>query len=471
FTLSGHFSLLLDASNYTEKNQNKLTVLDFGAVGDGKADDSDAVQRAVNSETGDIHFPKGIYRITKNIVIDLDKTGPVSIEGCGTAKIVMAGAGPVFKFIGTHEGTASPASFKENVWKRQRMPFIEGLEIEGSHPEAVGIEITGTMQTTFTRLLIRNCLHGIHLTKRNRNVIISECHFYHNKGIGIFLDDVNLHQINVNDCHISYNGGGGIVVSEGDVRNLQICGCDIEANMNPDGPPTANVLLKFTKGYGIGEGAIVGCTIQHSPYAPNSANIRFIGSNVGSEPNVKNFTIANNALSDVRINIHLNYARGITITGNTIWRGYDRDILAENCTDILIGNNIFDRNPSYSERKDGKACMRGLFFKNCRDCILSGLQIKEVYHQKGALILEKCRRININNCSIFDSDGCGIFVNDAEIIRISDCMIINDKKSSGEKTAIKLINGKNNTIINNFYTGKLDILPDYAHLENNHRID
>ena len=104
-------------------------MLDFGAVGDGKADDTEAIQQAVDSGIGTIRFPKGIYRINKTIVIELDRIGPASISGDGTAKIVMAGAGPVFKFIGTHEGTAGPESFKENVWERQRMPQVDGLEM------------------------------------------------------------------------------------------------------------------------------------------------------------------------------------------------------------------------------------------------------------------------------------------------------------------------------------------------------
>jgi hypothetical protein len=51
----------------------------------------------------------------------------------------------------------------------------------------------------------------VHLTTRNRNVLISACHFYHNTGVGVFYDHVNLHQSNIVGSHISYNGGGGVV--------------------------------------------------------------------------------------------------------------------------------------------------------------------------------------------------------------------------------------------------------------------
>ena len=78
------------------------------------------------------------------------------------------------------------------------------------------------MQAILSGLLIRNVRHGVHLVDRNRNVVISESHVYHNTGVGIYLDGVNLHQINVIGCHISYNRLSGIRVERSEVRNLQI---------------------------------------------------------------------------------------------------------------------------------------------------------------------------------------------------------------------------------------------------------
>ena len=39
-------------------------VSDFGAIGDGVADDSDAVQAAVDAGWGSVRFEKGTYRLT-----------------------------------------------------------------------------------------------------------------------------------------------------------------------------------------------------------------------------------------------------------------------------------------------------------------------------------------------------------------------------------------------------------------------
>src|SRR5262245_26917205 len=218
-------------------------VRDHGAGAGG--DDTEAIQNAVNAAAlvGVVHFPKGNYRITKPVVIDLTKTGYIALRGDNAARVVMAGEGPAFKFVGTHAGTAAPNTVKDNVWAGERMPVLDGLEIVGDHENADAIEASGTMQLTITRLLIRRCRHGIHLTDRNRNVLIADCHVYHNRGIGVFLDEVNLHQINVIGCHVSYCDGGGIVCKGGEVRNLQVTGCDIESNQGDKGPPTANVLI------------------------------------------------------------------------------------------------------------------------------------------------------------------------------------------------------------------------------------
>ncbi len=41
----------------------------YGAVGDGKNDDTEAIQRAANAGVGALYLPKGFYRITQPIVI------------------------------------------------------------------------------------------------------------------------------------------------------------------------------------------------------------------------------------------------------------------------------------------------------------------------------------------------------------------------------------------------------------------
>ena len=286
-------------------------VRDHGATGAG--DDTEAIQNAVNAAalTGYVYFPKGSYRITKTVVIDLAKTGFIALRGDGVARVVMAGEGPAFKFVGTHAGTAAPNTVKDNVWSSERMPVVDGLEIVGDHENADAIEAAGTMQLTITRLLVRKCRHAIHLTGRNRNVSISNCHIYQNRGIGVFLDAVNLHQINVTGCHVSYCDGGAS--SAGPVKfKPQITGCDIESNqarsrLDRERP------RRLTGG---SCGSPSPATRSAQSQRHGSANITRLSERKIREPT--NATARHHhrqRLSDVKVNVHL--TRRVVVTGNT----------------------------------------------------------------------------------------------------------------------------------------------------------
>lgn len=443
------------------------SVREFGARGDGKADDTQALQRAVDSGLGEIRIPRGVYRISKPIVIDLDRVGPTSIVADGTARLVMTGAGPALKFVGTHGGTASPHTVTPNVWEQQRTPLIDGIEIVGAHPEACGVEATGTMQAIFSRVTVRDALHGIHLTKRNRNVIISECHLYDNRGIGCFLENLNLHQINITNCHISYNDAGGIVVRGSEIRNLQIGTCDIEGNMGPENEPTANILFDCTTGT-VREGAIVGCTIQHTHDAPGSANVRFIGASELVNQKVGHFCIADNAMSDVAVNIHLRHARGVTITGNTLWKAFEQNLLVEGSSDVVLGDNLLDRNPDYRPNDSPNR----LVFRDSRDCTITGLHVKHTLTGKAALELANCQYFNITGCSILDSDGAGMLLTGCVNCRVSDCLIADRRDEVVDKgPAILVDGGEGNQIVSNLVRGGIRVKGDGATATENQAIE
>jgi hypothetical protein len=405
-------------------------VKDYGAVGDGKADDTAAFRQAIAVAGGGLRLAKGIYRISETIEIELDEVGFTSLIGDGTCRIVMAGPGPAIRLIGTHGGTADPGSVKDSVWDRQRAPLVEGIEIVGDHPLACGIEATGTMQLIVNRVVIRKALHGIHLTNRNRNVIISLCHIYENRGVGIFYDQVNLHQSNITNSHISYNRQGGIVLRGGDVRNVHVGSCDIEGNMSPTGKPTANILLDATGG-SLGEVAITGCTIQHDHKSPDSANIRINCQSTERpftpERRHGNITISANVLSDVQTNIDIKNTRGFSIVGNTVWKGFTSNLKLENCQSFVVSGNIFDRNPRY-HYGDGPKAGLGVVVSNSTDGVLTGNALHGTGDIPAAIQLKNCRGLNLTGNSIYEPQDAGILLDDVRRSRISGSLIrIKDK--------------------------------------------
>ncbi len=424
------------------------TVRDHGAVGDGRADDTVAFERAVEAGDG-LRLPPGRYRLTRTIEINLDERGPVSVSGDGSATVVMEGPGPALRLVGTHAGTADPETVEDRVWLRQRAPLVDGFEIVGAHPKAVGVEVSGAMQPILSRLTIRRGLHGIVLTGRNRNVLIESVQLYENRGVGLLLDQLNLHQINVVGSHISYNGGGGIVVRNSEIRNLHIGTCDIESNMAPDQPPTANIFIDVRNG-SVREGAIVGSTLQHNHDAAGSANIWMLGR--AEEPRKAGyFSISANALSDVQVNVRLEHVRGVSITGNSFWKGFQQNLLVVGSSNIVVGPNVFDRNPDYRPVDS----LNGIVFDGVRDSTISGAHLNGSIDKAGSLVIRRSKGINIDGIQALNSRGPGVVIADSERVRLSDSIVRNEEAEDGW-VALRVSGGSGIRLSDNEIEGKVD---------------
>ncbi len=385
---------------------------------------TEELNQLIADSGGNLSPTAGIYRITRPLQFDLEQKKSAIIRASdGPVTIIMDGPGPAVRIRGSHEGTASPKTFSPATWN-ERMPIIEGIEILGNHPDADGIELIRCVQPTITRVAVRWCRHGIRLVDRNRNVIVSDCHLYENSGIGLFLDDVNLHQINVSNSHISYNRAGGIVVHDGNVRNLHITGCDIEGNMPADDSPTrtANILLDVSgspedKSRSIAEVAITGCTIQHSSnysgsqyesLAPGGANIRILGKDLWP---IDSVTITGNVISDTSVLIDIDTATDISVTGNTFFAPNPDFIHATACKRLSLNGNTF--NPRQFVRP-GR-----LIFSRCEDSIISNCTFHALNEGGGAIQLDQCQRMALHNNILSDSES-GVIVTNSRAITIKD---------------------------------------------------
>jgi hypothetical protein len=405
---------------------------------DGLTDATETMQRLVNQRKGLVEIPPGTFKLTKTIEVDLVADGYCSLRGSSATQLVMAGSGPAIRFRGSHFKSADPAGFRPQVWETERMPSVSDLAISGTHEQADGIEAVGTMQLTVSHVHLRKLRHGIHLIENNRNVLIDACHIYENRGIGVFYDQVNLHQSNIVGCHISYCSEGGIVSRGGNVRNIHIAGCDIEGNVGPQAEATANVFIDCRDSdYGTAEVAITGCTIQHSHDGPDSANIRIIGrSNPTSKGQTQegHVTITGNVMSDVQHNVWLDACRGVTLTGNTFWMGYQHNLLIENCSHIVMSANNFDRNPRY-DYGTSRTTLNALYIRNSRDCTLAGLHIADVGEGLPGLALENCDRFHVSGLTILDCD-IGLQMKNVTRTRISDCMIRDDREGAASQRVV-----------------------------------
>jgi hypothetical protein len=153
--------------------------------------------------------------------------------------------------------------------------------------------------------------------------------------------------------------------------------------------------------FGTGEVAITGCTIQHNDDGPDSANIRILGATTNKEGAAQkegNVTIVGNVLSDVQHNVHLADCRGVTISANTFWMGFEYNLLLERCEHVVVSGNNMDRNPryAYGNTADAKNLVR---LSHCDACTITGLNISGI-DDGPALDFEDCSRLNVASITV-----------------------------------------------------------------------
>ncbi len=425
-------------------------------------DSTGELQRQIDANEGNLVLgDQEILRITKPLVFDLAKHMAVCVKATGGVTIVMDGPGPALRFVGSHEGTASPKSFKPATWN-ERMPIVSGIEILGNHAEADGIELVQTVGPIVSRVSVRWCRHGIHLVKRNRNVLVSDCHLYENSGVGVYLDDVNLHQINVANSHISYNRQGGIVVRDGNVRNLQVSGCDIEGNMPADETPTktANILIDVsgspaTRSKSVAEISITGCTIQHSAnyggsadktVAPGGANIRLAGKEIYP---IDSVTISGNVLSDTSTNVDINHAHDVAISANNFFAPKPVNLRVRHSQRVVVSSNTF--NPRQFVRPGT------ILFDDCADCIVANSTLHKFTTGAGALILNRCNGFTISALNLSDC-GSGIVLRGTSDTTIANCRVT--RTAAGAADISIGHDNKKIQLVGNAFGGSTDIAAD-----------
>ncbi|MEX2118614.1 MAG: right-handed parallel beta-helix repeat-containing protein [Pirellulales bacterium] len=418
---------------------------DFGAAGDGQTDDTEAIQHAIEQGDGPLYFPPGDYRITRTIVVELARTGRFGMDGAlGTAKLLMAGPGPAFHLVGTHDKSADPAGFAPAAWAGQRMPLVQNVEIEGRHPEACGFLVEGTMQSTFAGVLLRQLRDGIRLHRRARNVLVTHCHIYDNRGVGIFLDHVNLHQAIITGSHVSYCRGGGIKIVGSEIRNLQITGNDIEYNYDPQAAASADVWIDCSEeGSTVREGTIVSNTVQ-AKYSPGGANVRIIGQHPRVNHRAGLWTISNNLIGSQEINVHLAACRGVTVSGNVIYSGHVRNLQLDGSRNIVLAANCFDHNPDYGEQE----LCTGVRLADSHDVVLSGSLVHDCQAgrhtvagapelvREGLLEIVRCRRVAVSGCEVLDGAPHGIYVEESDDVSITGCTVLDSRLEKKSTAAI-----------------------------------
>lgn len=214
-----------------EKLDDRVSVKDFGAKGDGVTDDTDALQRAIDSGRS-LYFPDGIYLTSRTLIIAANSS--LHISGNNFGHVNDARKGAVIKH--TAENSA--------VFRVRGGAIggsISGLYLDLMHASSVGFDLGGAWYVKIEDCVVRNSRFGVHLHYDAPDYFsgvtnISRCYFA-KCGAGVKTTNVDINVIQINHCTF-FDGTNGIIFGDvgasSSIRNGVVRDCLFEANTGYD---------------------------------------------------------------------------------------------------------------------------------------------------------------------------------------------------------------------------------------------
>lgn len=358
FTAAGSGATL---RNLVDKVREVVSVKDFGAVGDGVADDTAAIQAAVNAST-QVYLPAGTYKCDG--IVTLDANSNLFGAGRGATRIVRNGTNSASVGV-LYAESGSSTTFIENI-------TIRDMTLDGQ---------VATLGFSAFRHLVS--LNGV------RNVVIERVEFVGFRGDGLYVGSgvsggIERHNVNVTvrDClfdGVNSDNRNGISVIDGDGVTIQ---CNTFRNCsrnNMPGPidiePDANA-YHVVRDIDIIDNRIESYAGSHAiaVYTPAALTspvfgVRIIGNDISGAQKLNGLgifvrtvetltvasksmgiVIANNAIRDSNAVLIQPLAiinvRGLLCDGNTVEGGnasyFGNDVSgAPTNFDVVVSRNVF----------------------------------------------------------------------------------------------------------------------------------
>ena len=376
------------------KLNDRVSVKDFGAVGDGVTDDTVAIQAAITHVGsvlfgGVIHLPSGIYRTTATIYINYDN---ITLLGDGSGG---SGYG-----VGVNENAGTlitPETYTSDAFS---INCDYGAEIHNLTIRIAGqtagaaISIAGASGATpngwsrFTNLCLQNVCNGIYMTNA-AFVQISDCYFLDHKANAItianalypdqgdsYITGCSFISSQANAVHVYQTSSGGLRIinsklltckiavwlylSAGvNTSDLQITGCSIEMykqfgvyfSGSPSGSSFRNILITGCQ-FLSGVVAVFSC-IYLSPSVTRANDVTISG-NVFScgtagygvyAANVKGIAITGNSFFACSWGVYIGLlSEVVSVVGNAFTSTISGDVINGTTSNtVVIANNSSTR--------------------------------------------------------------------------------------------------------------------------------
>jgi hypothetical protein len=190
---------------YQEQRSDWLSVKDCGAMGDGVADDTDAIQSAYSrigkpNQPHVVYFPPGKYRLTKTLTVTGNISG-LAFIGHGRDSVLF------------WDGEKGGSMYWSNGVHRSR---YEGLTYDGCGKAGIGSEHR-SMTAYETHVIYESCAflnleNGIAVSKNKRVVASAEIWYrnclFKNTGTGLFFGEFNDYDNWIDACIFVANDVG-----------------------------------------------------------------------------------------------------------------------------------------------------------------------------------------------------------------------------------------------------------------------
>jgi parallel beta-helix repeat protein len=380
-----------------------VSVKDFGAKGDGKTDDTKAIQAALDSSEK-VYVPDGTYMINVDVSLQLHSNQTLAMSDGAVLKAiasakdchslinienasnVVVSGGSIVGERYRHLGSSGQRGMGIQIVYKSSNVTVKNVRISDFWGDGIYVgSPTGAADMAVRNITIENVVshnnrrQGLSITDAS-NVTVKNSVFSNtngtNPGVGIDIEpneDQIAEDIEIINTQCTGNASSGIVISGycETIREVSIINCVCSGN-------GSNGIYAYNAS-GI---AVEGTELSHNRYG------------LQIERDVTGVLLK-------KLSVFENYCYGIALVGSYQSRGIEDIIVA----DSNIFNNYYVG--AIVDNDDFTAAVKNITFENC--CFADNRDIKS--QKYGLLIGEGVRPDNIyvsNSCVFYGNTNCGI---------------------------------------------------------------